>query len=493
MATTRTFVISDLHLGGRPPSEPEGPAFQLCSSYRELADFIRWASTQSCGGALELVINGDFVDFLAEDSLGAKPWDASEENVIAKLDLIVERTRVDGRGPFDALREFSSASRRIVILLGNHDVELSLPKVRNHLLSLLTSDSGHAPTFIFDGEAYRTGSTLIEHGNRYDDWNVVDHSALREARSVLSRAGKSAELFDPPAGSRMVIEVINRVKSTYRFIDLLKPERDAVVPLLAALMPSLRSPLAVVAGYAANQTRAFWCRVNLAGQRGKLSSNSESGRATVGTDEEELEKLLAEAGFPSLEAASATRPGRRKLSSVTGSPHDPHSTLAQGSALARGVDDGDDKALADLHARLRLALTANTWRLDMEDKEYLDGAKAIVEAGAGDVVVFGHTHLPKCLEFRTATGESGRYLNTGTWADVIRVPRELDQSGPEGIAQTRTFLQKLLRNELEGIRSRYLTFAELDHTDGKTTRAQIYNYCGLGRERSEVFSEHRAP
>ena len=132
MATTRTFVISDLHLGGRPPDEQGGPAFQLCSSYRELADFIRWTSTQSHGGRLELVINGDFVDFLAEDSLGAKPWDASEDEVVAKLDLIVERTRVGGRGPFDALREFSSADRRVVILLGNHDVELSLPKVRNH-------------------------------------------------------------------------------------------------------------------------------------------------------------------------------------------------------------------------------------------------------------------------------------------------------------------------------------------------------------------------
>jgi hypothetical protein len=37
----RVFVISDLHLGGRPRSA-ESPGFQICNAYEELVDFVDW-------------------------------------------------------------------------------------------------------------------------------------------------------------------------------------------------------------------------------------------------------------------------------------------------------------------------------------------------------------------------------------------------------------------------------------------------------------------
>ena len=36
-------------------------------------------------------------------------------------------------------------------------------------------------------ESYRSGDILIEHGNRYDVWNAIDHDGLRETVSCASR------------------------------------------------------------------------------------------------------------------------------------------------------------------------------------------------------------------------------------------------------------------------------------------------------------------
>jgi len=47
----------------------------------------------------------------------------------------------------------------MLTLIGNHDVELSLPAVRRHLYSLLGDETGTLK-FIYDGEAYTVGKVL---------------------------------------------------------------------------------------------------------------------------------------------------------------------------------------------------------------------------------------------------------------------------------------------------------------------------------------------
>jgi hypothetical protein len=91
--------------------------------------------------------------------------------------------------------------------------------------------------FLYDNQAFTLGSVLVEHGNRYDDWNAVPHDDLREARSQVSRRVRPQ--FDPLPGSRMVTELINPLKARLAFVDLLKPETAAVLPFLALLAPDL--------------------------------------------------------------------------------------------------------------------------------------------------------------------------------------------------------------------------------------------------------------
>src|SRR5690242_10609167 len=105
----RLFVISDLHLGGRPHSSSDPTGSQLSHSYNELTNFIDWVRGQANGpSSVELVINGDIVDFLMEDDYGddnvALPWSPDETLVIEKLKLIIERTKENSEyGPFEAM------------------------------------------------------------------------------------------------------------------------------------------------------------------------------------------------------------------------------------------------------------------------------------------------------------------------------------------------------------------------------------------------------
>ena len=106
-------VISDLHLGGE--SEPGNRGFRICTHEAELASFID-SLTQLPGPAIELVINGDVVDFLAE-RIGDKPPHFSafhypEQNAVDCLDCIVERSA----DVFNALKRFLSFSRATMTL-----------------------------------------------------------------------------------------------------------------------------------------------------------------------------------------------------------------------------------------------------------------------------------------------------------------------------------------------------------------------------------------
>ena len=170
------FVISDLHLGGA-----EG--FQMCSTEgrARLVRFIDWAVEQKRDGdELQLVLNGDIVDFLAEkdEAGGFSAFVIDEDKARRKLTRIAE-----GCEPvFAALRRFAIAGNWLTLLIGNHDVELSLPSVADFLSVL---GEGHIE-YLYDNEAYTIGPVLIEHGNRYDAWNMVNHGELRQVRSRLS-------------------------------------------------------------------------------------------------------------------------------------------------------------------------------------------------------------------------------------------------------------------------------------------------------------------
>ena len=149
------YVISDLHLGGDYP-HPRGSGkrgFRLCTRADAVAQFID-SLTQKFAqqGPSELVLNGDTVDFLAERDEKPNTWSpftADPKRAVGKLEAIVQRDQP----VFDAIGRFLDKGGRLVVLLGNHDIELSLPAVRTAFRRALGVKAGHDFEFLYDGEA----------------------------------------------------------------------------------------------------------------------------------------------------------------------------------------------------------------------------------------------------------------------------------------------------------------------------------------------------
>src|SRR5262249_4337377 len=126
------------------------------------------------GSDLDLVVAGDFVDFLAAPPHAS--WTPDPAAAVAKLEGVMNAPSPFAP-VFDALGRHVAAGHRLTVLLGNHDVELGLPQVQAAFLGRIGA-SRHEVAFVADGSAYRVGSALIEHGNRYDGANVNDWTGL---------------------------------------------------------------------------------------------------------------------------------------------------------------------------------------------------------------------------------------------------------------------------------------------------------------------------
>lgn len=507
----QVYIISDLHLGGVYPEtqEPEDRGFRICTQGEKVAELVEAVAAKPAGETrVELVINGDMVDFLAEREAAPpfwRPFIQNQELAANKLTAVAERDR----RLFDALGTLLENGHRLTVLLGNHDIELVLPKVRRRLEAILKVQGRHDFQFIHDGEAYVVGDALIEHGNRYDSFNVVDQDALRKIRSLLSRNQTVPDqyAFTPPAGSRMVSEVINPIKEKYRFVDLLKPETGAVVPMLLALEPGYRSILSRVAGIVLAASKHKLAGAAMPSFGGDISSEASSdvGAVSYGSYGDDMGGV----SFGSDISSGGATPGDpldKVLAEALGEP--PQAFLAQlepeGAAYA-AVDIGGDistfsvidntlglmqlllaKSGGDIARRLPPLLKA--LRALQDDKsfdpavetasEYLNAALELAKGGFR-YVIFGHTHLAK----RVDLGGGATYLNSGTWADLIQFPAEiLSGSQEEALAKVREFVEEMNTGRLKKWIRFKPTYVRLDvERDGdeeKVVEAALCDYTG---------------
>ena len=480
----RLFIISDLHLGGRPPTDG-CPGFQMCRAYDELAEFIDWIRTQPlpANEERELVINGDIVDFLAEDDFGgnliASEWTVDDAAAVAKFDKIVARAR----GVFDALAHMLRDGHRLTFILGNHDVELSLPRVRARLEEVLGPGRLR---FVYDGEAYAVGRVLIEHGNRYDRWNILNFDRLREERSVRSRGlpidDRADRFFRPPAGTLLVMYFMNPLKHRYRFIDLLKPETGAVLPLLLALEPDLEAGLRALlraAPIVRGIARFVHDKDRMPLDPGELGGPEPSDNLPLTLDEVLREELGANAAL-FIEHPYETAGELGGVREIRAALHDLANRLREATAglsnLA-GIKFARDDDTRRKRLRAALAHTAATDRSFnpvYEVASYRRAAVTLCKRGGFDVVVMGHTHLPKHVDLSSEVGYTATYLNTGTWASVIRLdelPQPIDDK----------FIEAVETNQLDAYTRRYLTYAEVCLDSDAVREATIRSFCGKQR------------
>jgi UDP-2,3-diacylglucosamine pyrophosphatase LpxH len=406
------YVISDLHLGGAKD-------FQIFNADKEAAWLIDDLRQREPAKKIALLINGDLVDFLAERP--ALPFDPF--CAVDKLDRI---SRDPAFEPvWTALCRFAqTSSRTLVINLGNHDLELALPWVRAHLLKILTGGDEAAAARIvltFEGSGFlcRVGAAkiLCVHGNEVDDWNVTDHEKIRRiGRDLLQ--GRPVESWIPNAGTQLVVDVMNCLKAKYPFVDLLKPEIEAVVPTLLALAPDQGDKVQAIA---ATVRHLAWDSFRRA--TGLLGVGDEPGAAvepmafgaTGGLRTEKERQQYAQA---LLRAAEERLRGEEPADPMSLIPSDQQGGYLGTVGAIRRFFRGESTSEV-LREALEELGKDRSFDLDFADGPF---NRLDERMGDADFLVAGHTHLERALRRRK---RNGWYLNTGTWVRLIRLEKDV--------------------------------------------------------------------
>ena len=490
-AAKRLYVISDLHLGGEYGDVASGDrGFRICTHVRELSSFVRAITARAVRTSVdtELVINGDLVDFLAEmrevrdpisgeTTLGWQPFVDNPSTAVGLFKRIVQRDR----DFFAALRELLAAGLRLTITLGNHDVELGFSAVRQYLADLLEAE-GRRFSIIYDGEAYQVGSVLVEHGNRYDEWNVVSHDGFRRLRSAQSRMEpslKPSRGFEAPAGSFLVAGVMNEIKVRFPFIDLLKPESEAAIPILLALAPEYRAKLVTIAGLVARSRKHVVGLDGLPSNAGDIADQYEFQAKPTGAAV--LNEILQDRNL--LDVLDPIDPAVAEQDHFLGdinsdAPRSLWSIVKL--SLARSGTPVSTR-LPTLLKALRAVQNDFSFDKGRETTPYLMAANRLLSYG-WKIVLFGHTHLAKRIEL-----ENGLYINSGTWADVLPFPSTIliPDCGSMGKEDAEAAMLRRLAQFVEDMNSArlkdYLRFVpsyvriELDGS-GEPLDAQLLEY-----------------
>jgi UDP-2,3-diacylglucosamine pyrophosphatase LpxH len=497
----RVYVISDLHLGGDYPKPDERGkrGFRLCTHVDDLVHFVDALAQAVAGDAsIELILNGDTVDFLAERDIDSDSWSSftgDQDEAVAKFNTIVERDPQ----VFDSLHNFLECGGRLTILLGNHDIELSLPSVRAALRRAVGVRPGHDFEFIYDGEAYIVGDALIEHGNRYDAWNQVDFDALRRFRSLLSRRQAVPEeyKFDPPAGSKMVTSVINPIKLEYPFVDLLKPEEEVVAPMLLALEPGFRWLIAKIAKLLYSTRDHGLEKANLPAWGGdvhakiarntpKFGGNMVAAKpSTAGqrsfSDYDALREVLqnalhehADGLLREIEPSGANA----HVAPAFGAEIGAKEAIDRARGIARLITSRDsaslERRLPALLKAIRCIQGQDTFVPEIETAaEYLKAARELATRGFR-YVVFGHTHKPK----QVSLGTGRYYLNSGAWADILRFPIEiLTLPEAQALSQLYPFVKAIEVGDFSQWTTFYPTYVRLELDESNTVaRAELRTF-----------------
>lgn len=437
------YAISDIHLGGQ---KANGVDFQIFNRGARLAGLIDLIAAQRPDDQVALVVNGDFIDSLAEDEVrGYVALD--EATALAMMEHLC--TDPSFVMVWDALAAFLHTPRRhLVIIVGNHDIELALPVVQADIrrrlagadpevLSRLTFSTQGA------GLACQVGPARVfcTHGNELDPMNWIDYNQLGQLGNATT-AGRSADpaQWKPNGGTRLVKDVMNLVKRNYPFIDLLKPETAAIAGVLMAIdrdtfrkvdlgdaFPILKDALrgrSVTGnllgaeggiGYVPPRQAADVVMQQLLGPN--LRSALERGGAGMTASEDDL----------LLDAGAALARGARPSAQIgaDGTPE----TLGVGDFLAGvfGVLSKPEalrRALQDWFGNdLTYDLTAAT-----QDGDLFKAMQGRI-GGAVDFTITGHTHLARALRL-----PRGGYYNCGTWIRLLRLTSEVLAS-PEAFAQ----------------------------------------------------------
>jgi UDP-2,3-diacylglucosamine pyrophosphatase LpxH len=204
------LVISDLHLG-RGRNLPGGATNTLEEFYysERLVEFFQYYSSgQFKDYEVELIINGDFLNFLQVDFRGHFLTVFTEGVCLEVLKSIV----AGHKKVFDTMRDFvNRPGCTITYIIGNHDMAMLWPACREYLNQVVDT------TIRYKNIVHYFDGVHIEHGHMHEAANRMD------PRRFFLKKDLAEPILNLPFGSHFFVELVLKIKQKYPFIDKVRP------------------------------------------------------------------------------------------------------------------------------------------------------------------------------------------------------------------------------------------------------------------------------
>lgn len=111
-----------------------------------------------------------------------------------------------------------------------------------------------------------------------------------------------------------------------------------------------------------------------------------------------------------------------------------------------------------------------------EDEIYLKPARKMAERGF-QAIVFGHTHLVKKV---AGLPKNAVYLNSGTWADIVRLPESLLQDDETTAKiELATFAEDLTANNLANWRHPVASYVRIEIEEKQILDTAIFTFASM--------------
>ena len=230
------LVISDLHLGkGRQLENGSLNALEEFYYAEKLVEFIQYYSSGAYRDYhVEIVINGDFLNFISVDYRGHFLTVVTEPIALEMLKAIVKgHSQV-----FKAMGDFlADPNRKITYVIGNHDQAMMFQACRDFL------DQAIGRPLQYKNIIYYFDGVHIEHGHMHEAANRVD------PKKFFLKQGLPEPILNLPWGSHFFVELVLKIKDRYPHVDKVRPFGQMVKwSFLNEPMVSMRGMVSLV-GY----------------------------------------------------------------------------------------------------------------------------------------------------------------------------------------------------------------------------------------------------
>lgn len=231
MSKRYKIVISDCHLSAGRFFEGQLNPHEDFHLDDEMSAFFDYFSTGKYGFSadgtpvqVELIINGDYFDFLNVPVGGEFEESIDEEMALYKLEAIM----VGHPKVMEALRRFAAKpGKKIEYLIGNHDAELFFPKIRERITRAWDPEgnfpSAHVEVIADRDRISDPSGVEIRHGNQFEASNAMDFEDPFIEEDV------PAPVLKLPWGSIYVLKIINRMKWERSYVDKVRPVKVFVL------------------------------------------------------------------------------------------------------------------------------------------------------------------------------------------------------------------------------------------------------------------------